>query len=125
MLVTLVSLKKKNYSNLNNLKYFVVDCLREESHPSHFNFEDSSNFYSAALAMQGEMNSNESWTHPKGSSLVAWVRWEKSSPIAYIQLGDGPSAYMDSNFRKLLNNAIDWVSSEEAKTSSSAKSKSN
>ena len=92
---------------------------------SHFNFEDSSNFYSAALAMQGEMNSNESWTHPKGSSLVAWVRWEKSSPIAYIQLGDGPSAYMDSNFRKLLNNAIDWVSSEEAKTSSSAKSKSN
>ncbi len=92
---------------------------------SHFNFEDSSNFYSAALAMQGEINSNESWTHPKGSSLVAWVRWEKSSPIAYIQLGDGPSAYMDSNFRKLLNNAIDWVSSEEAKTSSSAKSKSN
>ena len=92
---------------------------------SHFNFEDSSNFYSAALAMQGEMNSNESWTHPKGSSLVAWVRWEKSSPIAYIQLGDGPSAYMDSNFRKLLNNAIDWVSSEEAKTRSSAKSKSN
>ncbi len=92
---------------------------------SHFNFEDSSNFYSAALAMQGEMNSNESWTHPKGSSLVAWVRWEKSSPIAYIQLGDGPSAYMDSNFRKLLNNAIDWVSSEEAKTSSFAKSKSN
>lgn len=92
---------------------------------SHFNFEDSSNFYSAALAMQGKMNSNESWTHPKGSSLVAWVRWEKSSPIAYIQLGDGPSAYMDSNFRKLLNNAIDWVSSEEAKTSSSAKLKSN
>ena len=92
---------------------------------SHFNFEDSSNFYSAALAMQGEMNSNESWTHPKGSSLVAWVRWEKSSPIAYIQLGYGPSAYMDSYFRKLLNNAMDWVSSEEAKTRSSAKSKSN
>ncbi len=32
-------IKKKNYSNLNNLKYFVVDCLREESHPSHFNLE--------------------------------------------------------------------------------------
>ena len=82
---------------------------------SSFNYEDSSNFYSAALAMQGEMNSNKLWTHPKGSSLVAWVRWEKLSPIVYIQLGDGPSAYMDSNFRKLLSNAINWVSSEEAR----------
>ena len=83
---------------------------------SDFDFENSSNFYSAALAMRGQMNSNDSWTHPKGSNLVAWVRWEKSSPIAYIQLGDGPSAYMDSNFRKLVNNAIDWVSSEEARS---------
>jgi type 1 glutamine amidotransferase len=82
---------------------------------SDFDFENYSNFYSAGLAMRGQMNSNVSWTHPKGSNLVAWVRKEKSSPIAYIQLGDGPSAYTDSNFRKLVNNAIDWVSSEEAR----------
>ncbi len=28
---------KKNYQNIKNLKYFVVDCLREEPHPSHYN----------------------------------------------------------------------------------------
>ena len=30
---------KKNYSNINNLKYLVIDCLREEPHPSHYNLE--------------------------------------------------------------------------------------
>ena len=33
-------INKKNYLNLKNLKYFVVDCLREEAHPSHFNLEN-------------------------------------------------------------------------------------
>ena len=29
----------KNYSKISNLKYFVVDCLREEPHPSHYNLD--------------------------------------------------------------------------------------
>ena len=29
----------ENYPNISKLKYFVVDCLREEPHPSHFNLE--------------------------------------------------------------------------------------
>ncbi len=33
-------INKKNYLNLINLKYFVVDCLREEAHPSHYNLEN-------------------------------------------------------------------------------------
>ena len=33
-------INKKNYLNLKKLKYFVVDCLREEAHPSHFNLEN-------------------------------------------------------------------------------------
>jgi len=82
---------------------------------SNFDFKDSSNFYSSSLAMKGEMNSNEIWEHPKGSDLIAWVRHESLSPITYIQLGDGPVAYADTNFRKLLSNSINWVSSKEAK----------
>ena len=82
---------------------------------SNLDFEDSSNFYSSSLAMKGEMNSNQSWKHPKGSDMVAWVRYEHLSPITYIQLGDGPTAYADPNFRKLIRNSINWVSSEEAK----------
>ena len=31
---------KKDIKKLKNLKYFVIDCLREEYHPSHFNLED-------------------------------------------------------------------------------------
>ena len=33
-------INKKNYSNISNLKYFVIDCLREESHPSHYNLNE-------------------------------------------------------------------------------------
>ena len=32
-------ISKKNYSKISNLKYFVVDCLREEPHPSHYNLD--------------------------------------------------------------------------------------
>lgn len=32
-------INKKNYININQLKYFVVDCLREEPHPSHYNLQ--------------------------------------------------------------------------------------
>ena len=28
---------KKNYSKIYKLKYFIIDCLREEPHPSHYN----------------------------------------------------------------------------------------
>ena len=27
------------YKNISKLKYFVVDCLREEPHPSHYNLD--------------------------------------------------------------------------------------
>ena len=33
-------INKENYLNLSKLKYFVVDCLKEEAHPSHFNLEN-------------------------------------------------------------------------------------
>ena len=29
---------------LLNLKYLIIDCLRKEKHPSHFNFDDALNF---------------------------------------------------------------------------------
>tara|TARA_B100001123_G_C15297046_1_gene1019610 strand:+ start:1136 stop:1909 length:774 start_codon:yes stop_codon:yes gene_type:complete len=30
---------KKNYSKIYKLKYFIIDCLREEPHPSHYNLD--------------------------------------------------------------------------------------
>mgnify|MGYP006086804177 CR=1 FL=1 len=36
-------ISKKNLYNLFNLEYLVIDCLREEKHPSHFNLTDALN----------------------------------------------------------------------------------
>ena len=32
---------KKSLSNLLNLNYLIIDCLRKNKHPSHFNFNDA------------------------------------------------------------------------------------
>ena len=32
---------KKNLKYLFNLDYLIIDCLRKEKHPSHFNYEDA------------------------------------------------------------------------------------
>jgi len=80
---------------------------------SDYGFVDS-NFHSAALALAGEMYSNRGWSHQRGSPLVGWARRESASPLVYLQGGDGPSAYADPNYRRLVDNAIHWVSSPTA-----------
>ena len=76
-------------------------------------FEDSA-FYSAALALQGKLYSREGWSHPPGSNLVAWCRRDGASPIVTILCGDSKNAYENPAFRRLVENAIRWVASEEA-----------
>jgi hypothetical protein len=66
-------------------------------------------FYSADLAVRGTRFSNEGWSHPPGSDLVAWARQEGPSRIAYIQFGDGPETYADPHYRRVVHNAIGWV----------------
>ena len=72
-------------------------------------------FYSAALAVNGVMYSNDGWRHPDGSRLVGWVKRARNSPLVYLQPGDGPPTYEDANYRRLIENAIRWVCSEEAR----------
>jgi type 1 glutamine amidotransferase len=74
------------------------------------------NFYSAANAVvRGELNSNEGWTHDDGSNIVGWIKTYKNAPLVYLQLGDGPAAYENPSFRRILAQAIKWASSDEAK----------
>ena len=80
-----------------------------------FAVDDASLFYSADLAIRGQRNSNEGWTHPPGSDLVGWVKKVGNSPLAYLQFGDGPITYADPNFRLVLSNAIGWAASDEAR----------
>lgn len=72
------------------------------------------NFSSAYHAVTGRMYCNDDWPHPPGTSLVGWVKHYRNSPIVYLQPGDGPSTYADPNYRRLVENAIRWVASDEA-----------
>ncbi len=45
-------------------------------------------------------------SHPKSSNPIGWARAEGKSRVVYLQLGHGPSAYADPNYRRLLGNAL-------------------
>jgi uncharacterized protein len=74
-----------------------------------FDTADASAFWSADLAIRGTRDSNDGWTHPPGSDLVAWVRDADRSRVVYLQFGDGPTAYADPMYRRVLANAIAWA----------------
>jgi hypothetical protein len=87
----------------------VVPLLR-----TTFDMGDPSRFFSADLAIRGRRDANEGWTHPRGSDLVGWAKHAGSSPLVYLQFGDGPVTYADASFRRVLANAIEWVATPEA-----------
>ena len=74
------------------------------------------NFYSAELAVRGQMFSNDGWRHPPGSNAIVWAKHWQASPIAYIQCGDGPSAYENDAVRTLVGNALAWASGPAGRT---------
>lgn len=49
-----------------------------------------------------------STTHPKSMRYLAWINHYGNSDVLYIQLGHGPSGYSNPNFRKLIQQAIEW-----------------
>lgn len=96
---------------------YLYEVFEESVEPilrSGYKFSEP-NFYSSNQAVKGNMFSREGWRHEPGSNLVGWVKHYKNSPIAYIQFGDSPVTYKNSNFVKVLENAINWVSSDAAK----------
>lgn len=74
-----------------------------------FDTTDSSQFFSADLAIRGRRNTNDGWSHPAGSNLVAWAKTAGSARVVYLQFGDSPEAYADPAFRRVLANAIRWA----------------
>lgn len=81
---------------------------------SNFRF-DPAGFYSAAAALEGRMHTNEGWSHPPGSDLVAWAKTAGHSPVVYLQCGDGPDAFANPGVRRVLGNALDWLTSGAAR----------
>jgi uncharacterized protein len=48
--------------------------------------------------------------HPKSGKPLAWERGEGKSRIIYLQLGHGPEAFANPNYRKLVAQSIQYVS---------------
>lgn len=67
------------------------------------------NFYSAHQAIQGRMFVNDGWDHPPGSNLIGWTKRAGNCPLVYLQPGDGPAAYENAHVRRLIENAIRFV----------------
>lgn len=79
----------------------------------HAFFRDG--FYSAAAAVAGRLYANDGWEHPPGSDLIAWAKRSGNSPVLYFQCGDGPTAYENAGFRRVIRNGIDWLTSGAAR----------
>lgn len=73
------------------------------------------NFFSADAAMKGRMFDNEGWDHPEGSNLIGWTKRALNSPLVYLQPGDDAVTYDNPIYRRLIENAIRWVISPEAR----------
>jgi type 1 glutamine amidotransferase len=48
-------------------------------------------------------------THPKSGKPLGWCRTEGKSRVVYLQLGHGPEAFKDANYRRLLAQSIRWT----------------
>jgi type 1 glutamine amidotransferase len=56
-----------------------------------------------------------STTQPKSMRYVAWINHYGNSDVLYIQLGHGPTAYANANYRKLIQQAIEWSAAQDVK----------
>lgn len=62
----------------------------------------------------GTRTGDSTWQHPAGSDLIGWAKAAGTSPVVYLQPGDGPATFASAPFRRLLGNALAWVASPEA-----------
>lgn len=56
-----------------------------------------------------------STTHPKSMHYLAWVNHYGNSDVICIQLGHGPSCYTNPNFRRLIQQAIEWSAKQSVR----------
>jgi len=52
--------------------------------------------------------------HPPASDLIVWATAIERSPVVYIQPGDSAATFGVESYRRLVANALAWVSSPDA-----------
>jgi len=53
--------------------------------------------------------------HPAPSNVIAWATSSGATPIVFIQPGDSAETFGLAGYRRLLGNALAWVSSSDAR----------
>lgn len=71
------------------------------------------NFNPPPLASKEEQ---QRWQHPRGDNVIVWAKRTGNSPVVASEAGDGPLAYANPSFRKLIHNALHWVASDAARS---------
>ena len=97
---------KANYEHDVNISVKVED----KKHPltrGISDFEIFDEVYGDVEILQG-VKPLLSTTHPKSMRYLAWINHYGNSDVIYIQLGHGPSGYSNPNYRKLIQQAIEW-----------------
>jgi hypothetical protein len=51
--------------------------------------------------------------HPKSAPVIGWTNQYGKARVAYIQLGHGPPAFANPNYRHLILNAIRWAAGQK------------
>lgn len=51
--------------------------------------------------------------HPKSAPVIGWAHEYGKTRVAYLQLGHGPTAFANENYRLLICNAIRWAARAE------------
>jgi type 1 glutamine amidotransferase len=65
------------------------------------------------IEMSSSIDPLLSTSHPDCTPVVAWANEYKNSKIIYILLGHGQQAHENQDYRKLIRNAISWVSAKD------------
>jgi uncharacterized protein len=63
----------------------------------------------------GTVGAGPAWEHPPASDLIGWAKTAGRSPVVYLQPGDGPGTFAHPEYRRLVANALSWVSSDSAR----------
>ena len=53
-------------------------------------------------------------SHPKSGKPLAWAKHEGKSRLVYLQLGHGPEAFANENYRKLVAQSISFVAKADS-----------
>lgn len=104
---------KANYEHDVNIPVKVED----KNHPitrGISDFEVFDEVYSDVEILPG-IHPLLSTTHPKSMPYLAWVNHYGNSDVICIQLGHGPSCYTNPDFRRLIQQAIEWSAKQSIK----------